>query len=132
MGRRTRLGWRRPTRGDPGCGRAPARGGIAITSYMGSPFIGATAQTATIVSGSPPATSTTVAGLTNGTAYAFRVAATNPGGPGLWARPGQGWHCDHELYGVALYRGDGADGDDRVGEPAGDQHDGVRFDQWDG
>ena len=40
-------------------------------------IIGATAQTPTTVTGSPPATSTTVSGLTNGTAYTFTVTATN-------------------------------------------------------
>jgi hypothetical protein len=61
---------------------APANGGSAITSYTVTPFVGATAQTPVTVSGSPPATSTTVNGLTNGTAYTFTVAATNAVGTG--------------------------------------------------
>jgi hypothetical protein len=61
---------------------APSDGGSAITSYSVTPYIGTTAQTATTVSGSPPATTTTVTGLTNGTAYTFKVTATNAVGTG--------------------------------------------------
>jgi hypothetical protein len=60
---------------------APAsNGGAAISSYTVTPFIGATAQTATTVSAT--ATSATVTGLTNGTAYTFKVAASNTSGLG--------------------------------------------------
>jgi hypothetical protein len=61
---------------------APSNGGSAITSYAITPYIGTTAQTPTVVSGSPPATIATVAGLTNGTAYTFTVMATNGVGTG--------------------------------------------------
>ena len=60
---------------------APANNGSAITSYTVTPFIGAVAQAPTTVSGGPPATSTTVTGLTNGTTYTFKVTATNESGP---------------------------------------------------
>jgi hypothetical protein len=46
---------------------APGNGGSTITSYTVTPFIGSTAQTPVTVTGSPPATSATVTGLTNGT-----------------------------------------------------------------
>ena len=60
---------------------APASdGGSAITGYRVTPFIGATAQTP-ILTGSA-ATSSTVSGLTNGTAYTFKVAAINAVGTG--------------------------------------------------
>jgi hypothetical protein len=61
---------------------APSDGGSPLTSYTVTPYVGTTAQTPTTVSGSPPATSATVSGLTNGTAYTFRVAATNAVGQG--------------------------------------------------
>jgi PKD repeat protein len=61
---------------------APLDGGSAITSYTITHYIGAEAQPTTLVSGSPPATSTTVSGLTNGTTYTFTVTATNAVGPG--------------------------------------------------
>jgi hypothetical protein len=61
---------------------APSSGGSAITSYTVTPYIGTTAQTPTMVSGSPPATTATVNGLTNGTAYTFTVTATNAIGTG--------------------------------------------------
>jgi hypothetical protein len=60
----------------------PWDGGSAITSYTVTPYIGSTAQTATTVSGSPPATTANVTGLTNGTAYTFKVTATNAVGTG--------------------------------------------------
>jgi hypothetical protein len=60
---------------------APGNGGSAITSYTVTPYIGSKAQTRVTVSGSPPATSTTVTGLTNGTTYTFTVSATSAAGP---------------------------------------------------
>jgi hypothetical protein len=60
---------------------APTSGG-APTSYRITPYIGATAQTATTITGTPPATSATITGLTAGTAYTFRVRAINGGGNG--------------------------------------------------
>ena len=56
---------------------APDDGGSTITKYTVTPYIGATAQTPKDVTGSPAATSTTISGLTNGTAYTFKVSATN-------------------------------------------------------
>ncbi len=82
---------------------APPNGGSPITSYTVTPYIGSTAQGTTTVPGSPPATSTTVSGLTDGTTYTFTVTATNAvgtspesahsnsvtpassGGPGAWS-----------------------------------------------
>jgi hypothetical protein len=59
---------------------APAStGGSAITSYTVTPYIGSTAQTP--VQESASATSATITGLTNGTAYTFTVTATNGVGP---------------------------------------------------
>ncbi|MDP8909083.1 MAG: DUF4082 domain-containing protein, partial [Chloroflexota bacterium] len=48
---------------------APVQG--PVTSYKITPYIGTTAQTATVTTGTPPATTTTVGGLTAGTAYTF-------------------------------------------------------------
>ena len=61
---------------------APANGGSPITSYTVTPFIGPTAQTADHRDRHPPATSATITGLTNGTAYTFTVTATNTMGTG--------------------------------------------------
>src|SRR5450756_2019322 len=61
---------------------APADGGSPITSYTVTPFIGATAQPPTVVTGSPPATSASVTGLADGTAYTFTVTAANGVGTG--------------------------------------------------
>ena len=61
---------------------APADGGSAITKYTVTPYDGGTALAPTTVTGTPPATKATVSGLTNGTAYTFRVSATNAVGTG--------------------------------------------------
>ena len=53
-----------------------------MTSYTVTPFKGSTAGTPVTVSGSPPASTATVTGLTNGTAYTFTVKATNSIGTG--------------------------------------------------
>ena len=67
---------------------APAdNGGSTITKYTVTPYIGSTAQTPVTVTGNPPATSTTVTGLTNGTTYTFRVSATNATGTGPDSSP---------------------------------------------
>ena len=58
---------------------APNNGGDPIISYTVTPYVGAVAQTPdTFVS---TATSQTVTGLTDGTAYTFTVIATNTVGP---------------------------------------------------
>ncbi|HEY4375690.1 MAG TPA: fibronectin type III domain-containing protein, partial [Acidimicrobiales bacterium] len=60
---------------------APAsNGGAAITSYVVTPYIGATAQTAQLFDST--ATSETVTGLSNGSSYTFKVAAANSVGTG--------------------------------------------------
>ena len=61
---------------------APANDGSPITSYTVTPYVGTTAQPATTITGSPPASSATIGGLTNGITYTFTVAATNAIGTG--------------------------------------------------
>ena len=60
---------------------APANGG-PVRSYEITPYIGSQAQPSKTITGTPPATSTTVSGLTPGTAYRFTVRAANPTGNG--------------------------------------------------
>jgi N,N-dimethylformamidase beta subunit-like, C-terminal/Domain of unknown function (DUF4082)/Fibronectin type III domain len=60
---------------------APSGGG-PVTSYKVTPFIGSTAQTPKIITGTPPTTSTKVTGLTTGSTYTFTVQALNANGPG--------------------------------------------------
>jgi len=60
---------------------APSSGG-APDSYVVTPYIGSTAQTPTTVTGTPPATTKNITGLTAGTSYTFRVRAANLGGTG--------------------------------------------------
>ena len=55
-------------------------GGVPITGYVVTPYVGGTAKTAQTFSST--ATSETVTGLTNGTAYTFKVAAINGVGTG--------------------------------------------------
>jgi hypothetical protein len=61
---------------------APSNGGSAISRYTVTPYINGVAQQSSVVSGTPPATNTTVTGLTDGTAYTFTVSATNAVGIG--------------------------------------------------
>jgi hypothetical protein len=64
---------------------APSNGGSTITSYTITPYTtgeGSTALTPVTITGAPPATTATVPGLTNGTAYQFSVSATNAIGTG--------------------------------------------------
>ncbi|MGA2455563.1 MAG: DUF4082 domain-containing protein [Solirubrobacteraceae bacterium] len=61
--------------------RAPASGG-PVTTYTITPYIGTEAQPATTITGTPPASSATVTGLTGGTSYTFTVRASNPDGAG--------------------------------------------------
>jgi len=66
---------------------APAVGGSPVTSYTVTPYLGTTAQPPVTVTGNPPAISTTVTGLTNGSAYTFTAAATNAVGTGPTSAP---------------------------------------------
>ncbi len=60
--------------------KVPGNDGSPITGYTITPYIGSTAQTVVKVGAS--VTSTVVTGLSNGTGYAFAVAATNAIGTG--------------------------------------------------
>jgi hypothetical protein len=73
--RQALLSWSEPT----------SNGGSAITGYKITPYIGSTAQTATEVG--PSVLSTTITGLTNGTAYTFKVQALNANGQGVVSSP---------------------------------------------
>ena len=61
---------------------APSDGGSPITSYTITPYLSGTAQPTTTVNGSPPATTTTVTSLANGSTYTFKVTGTNAVGTG--------------------------------------------------
>jgi hypothetical protein len=54
--------------------------GNAPTSYVITPYIGSTAQTTKTITGTPPATQTTVSGLSAGSSYTFTVTAVNGAG----------------------------------------------------
>ncbi len=60
---------------------APSTGG-SPTTYTVTPYIGSTAQTPVVINGTPPVTTTTITGLQQGTAYTFKVQASNPTGNG--------------------------------------------------
>ncbi len=55
-------------------------GGSAPTSYTVTPYVGSTAQTPATVTGTPPATSATIGGLSAGSSYTFTVRAANSAG----------------------------------------------------
>ena len=63
--------------------------GAAPTSYTVMPRVNGVNQpgAAKTVTGTPPATSTTISGLTAGTAYTFTVTASNAGGAGPASSP---------------------------------------------
>jgi hypothetical protein len=61
---------------------APANGGSPITSYTVTPSTGSTTLTPTVVTGTPPATTATIGGLSDGVPYTFTVTATNGVGTG--------------------------------------------------
>jgi hypothetical protein len=66
---------------------APSNGGSAITSYTVTPWNGSTQLASTTVTGSPLWTSTTISGLSDGTAYTFTVTATNSVGTSTPSSP---------------------------------------------
>jgi hypothetical protein len=68
---------------------APATGGSPISLYTVTPYLAGVAQAVTQVSGSPPATTASISGLTNGDAYTFTVTATNAVGAGPASAPSQ-------------------------------------------
>jgi hypothetical protein len=59
---------------------APSTGAASITGYKVTPYVGSTAGTPKVLSGT--GTSTTIEPLNNGTAYTFKVAAVNASGEG--------------------------------------------------
>ena len=61
---------------------APSTSGSAITSYTLTPYVGTTAGTPVTLVGSPPATTQTISGLTNGITYVIYVSAANSVGSG--------------------------------------------------
>jgi titin len=64
---------------------APSNGGSAITDYLVQFSSNGGSSWTTFSDGTSTATSTTVTGLTNGTAYVFRVAAVNAIGTGSYS-----------------------------------------------
>ena len=62
-------------------GSTPSSGG-PVATYTVTPYIGSTAQTATTVTGTPPAATTTITGLKARTEYTFKVQASSVNGSG--------------------------------------------------
>ena len=65
---------------------APSSGG-AVTKYTITPYLESKAQTATTVTGTPPATGATVGELKPGSSYTFTVTASNTAGSGEASKP---------------------------------------------
>ncbi len=65
---------------------APADNGAAVIDFVVRRSTNGTTWT-TLNDGTSIATTLTVSGLTNGTAYQFRIAAVNEVGPGAWSTP---------------------------------------------
>jgi hypothetical protein len=65
---------------------APSTGG-PVTSYVVTPYVGATAGTPKTVTGNPPATSTSFGELAAGTGYTFTVKASNGAGTSAESAP---------------------------------------------
>lgn len=62
-----------------------SNGGTAITGYVVTPYIGGTAQSSVVFNST--LTTQSIVGLTNGTAYTFRVSAVNVVGGGPQSSP---------------------------------------------
>ena len=77
---------------------APATNGSTITQYIVTPYLNGTTAQATQTFNST-ATAETVTGLTNGTAYTFKVAAINSVGTGTARRLGRR-HPGHHAGGA--------------------------------
>jgi hypothetical protein len=65
---------------------APSNGGAAITDYVVQYSSNSGTSWTTFADGTSSVTSATVTGLTNGTAYLFRVAAVNAAGTGAYGQ----------------------------------------------
>ena len=66
---------------------APADGGSPVTAYTVTPYTDGVAGTPTVVTGTPPAASATLTGLSNAVPYTFTVSATNAVGTGPVSQP---------------------------------------------
>ena len=66
---------------------APPDGGSPITSYTVTPYASGVAGTPTVVTGTPPAATATVTGLSNAVPYTFTVSAANAIGAGPVSQP---------------------------------------------
>ena len=92
---------------------APNNGGSAITGYIVTPYIGATAQSTT--SAGSGATSVDVTGLTNGTTYTFKVAATNANGTGNQSSASSSVVPGNVTVDILIVAGGGGGGTNRGG-----------------